>query len=259
VRVSLLSASTCSRREPRNRTRSKLHSTVQTYTVSAQNLLEALARVSGDFDLPMGIEWESSTVPYHPVSLSYEHSTTPFRILQDLVAFEPPYSFSTGNGVVHVSKGAIFYDSRNFLNIRIGSFQASSEYVFDLSYRRLYQTVLEQTNPVPKPEALGYGGSNTIAAGDRKVSFYLQDATVRDVLDRFVTSAGFNIWLVTFPEVKTVAPKGFFKMTSIFSPNLPDNKLPIWDLLRPGYDPVRKEDGLGWKRGHWAAFDKPEQ
>jgi hypothetical protein len=225
-----------------------LHATVQSYSIAGRNLLEALARLSTEFDLPMGIEWELSTVPYHVVNRTYQGPTTPFQILRDLVALEPPYGFTIGNGVIHVGKDTIFYDSRNFLNIRIGRFQASSEYIFDLSYRRLYPAVLEQANPSPKNEALGCAGSNTIAAGDRKISFYLQDATVRDVLDRFVTSAGFNIWLVTFPETKSMTSKGFFRTISIFSPNLPETKLPIWDLLRPGYDPVRREEGLGWRR-----------
>jgi hypothetical protein len=236
-----------------------LHSQVKSYTLAAQNILEGLAQMSGDFDLPMGIEWEESSGPFHPVNLTYSRPTTPWQVLQDVVAAEPPYTMTTSNGVVHVGKAATSNDTRNFLNLTVGDFQASDEYVFDLSYRRLHKQVLEQANPAPGPASAGRAGSNTVGAGDRAVSFVVHNATVSDIHDRFVTSAGFNIWLVTYPEAKTVTGRGFFKTISIFSAELPDNLLPTWDLLRPGYDPVRKQNVFYWKRGRWAQFDAPEK
>lgn len=228
----------------------RLHSSVQNYAISAENLLQALAKVSDDFQLPMGIEWELSSVPYHPVKLAYA-STTPWQILQDLVAVEPPYSFGVANGVVHVSKDALFHDSRNFLNISIDNFQLSSEYVFHAN-NRLRRLVPELVGSRPVLEKQGgCAGSFGVGAGDQKATFHMQNVTVRDILDRFVTSAGFNIWMATFPEIKTTTPKGFFKNISILSPNLPDVELPAWDLLYPGYDPARKQFGPGWKRGEW--------
>jgi hypothetical protein len=230
-----------------------LDAPVPRYSIESENLLQALAKFSDDFQVPIGVEWQLSKVPYMPVKLRFER-TTALQILKEMVAVDPGYTFSTSNGVIHVSRITIFDDSRNFLNIPLNDFALSSEYVFHAN-NRLRQLVVQLANPVPSKNEMGCAGSFGVGAGDQLASFHLRNVVVRDVLDRFVTSAGFNIWLVTFPEIPTTTVKGFFKSTSIFSPNLPDSELPAWDLLLPGYDPVRKEMGIGWKPGPWRVKD----
>lgn len=121
----------------------RLNSAVENYSISAENLLQALARVSVDFHLRMGIEWEASSTPYHSVLLKYDKAT-PLQVLQDLVALEPSYVFSAANGVVHVSRSTVYDDRRNFLNLHIDTFDASQEYVFHAS-NRLHHLVFKLT------------------------------------------------------------------------------------------------------------------
>jgi len=224
----------------------KLRSNIENYTVNAANLLQASAKFSDDFQVPMGIEWQLSSVPYKPIRLQFSN-TTVLQILRGIVAVEPGYAFNTDNGVVHLGKTTITDDPRNLLNLRIKDFDLSSEYVFHAN-NRLRQLVVDLTNPsLPKHDA-GCAGSYGVGAGDQKATFHLRDATVRNILDRFVTAAGFNIWLATFPEIPEADADDFFKSTSIFSPDLPRTNLPAWDLLLPGYDPVRKQIGVGWKQ-----------
>jgi hypothetical protein len=232
-----------------------LHTAVPSYRVESENLLQALAKFSDDFHVPIGIEWQLSKVPYGPIKLRYER-TTVIQILEDMVATEPAYTLSPSNGVMHVSRVTTLDDSRNFLNIPIGDFELSSEYVFHAN-NRLRHMVLGLANVASHQTELGCAGSFGVGSGDQLASFHLHNVVVRDVLDRFVTSAGFNIWLVTFPEIPAVTGKGFFKSVSIFSLNLPDSELPAWDLLLPGYDPVRKQMGVGWKQAPWTAGTKP--
>jgi hypothetical protein len=226
-----------------------LHSVVTGYAVDAENPLQALAKFSDDFHVPLGIEWQLSSVPSKAVRLRFE-KTTVLQILTDIVAVEPGYALSTANGVAHVGRVTISDDRRNFLNIPISNFELSSEYIFHAN-NRLRKLVVELSNPISTKNEAGCAGSFGVGAGDQKASFQLHDVVVRDVLDRFLTSAGFNIWLVTFPELPATTTKSFFKSISIFSPNLPDSELPAWDLLLPGYDPVRKQMGIGWKQGAW--------
>jgi hypothetical protein len=226
----------------------RLRSSVKSYAISGDNLLEALAKVSDDFHLRVGIEWVSPSVP-SPVSFRYDR-TTVLEILQDIVATDPAYTLGTANGVVHVAHRAVSDEARNFLSQRVGDFEASSEYVFHAS-NRLHGIVVGMTAYAgTQPQGRGCAGSFGIGAGDHLASFHLQNATVREILDAFLASSGFNIWLVTFPEVNTSA-HGFFRTTSVFSPNLHDAELPTWDLLLPGYDPVRGGFGVGWQRGDW--------
>jgi len=222
---------------------------VENYSLHAENLLERLAKLSDDFEIPMGIEWQVSSVPYRKVELQFVNSTV-IDILTSLVAIEPGYTFNAKNGVVHVSRVTIADDRRNFLNLQIDDFQLSDEYVFHAN-NRLRNLVVQLVNPAPEKTGTACAGSFGVGAGDRVVSFHLSNVTARDILDRFITSAGFNIWLVAFPELPELTSRGFFESISVFSPNLPESELPAWDLFLPGYDPVKKEMGIGWKQGAW--------
>jgi hypothetical protein len=254
--VSLLYSIFASAQTPESVLEEKLRSNVQSYSISADNLLEALARVSDDFQLRMGVEWAISSTPDRPVSLKYDN-TTILQIIEELVSTEPLYTFTTANDVVHVSNRATFEDARNFLNLRIPEFQVSSEYVGHAS-NRLHKIVVELTINPRKAEGGTHGcaGSYGVGAGDYLASFHLQDATIRDILDKFLTSGGFNIWLVRFTEANTSTTGGFFTTKSVFSLNLPESELPVWDLLVPGYDPVRKQFGIDWPRGTWQPTTK---
>jgi hypothetical protein len=79
---------------------------------------------------------------------------------------------------------------------------------------------------------------------------------VRDVLDKFVVSAGFNIWLVSFPEAKTTVPRGLFRTLSMDGSDLPEDLVPMWYLLTPEHDPVRKGLGIGSPEGEWQPVGK---
>lgn len=233
----------------------KLHSSVQNYSLSAQNLLQALARVSDDFELRMGIEWELASAPYHPVALKYD-KVTPLQVIEDLLAIEPAYALSIANGVVHVSRKTLIDDKRNFLNLHVEAFDVSEEYVFHAS-NRLHQIVFRLANQLTEEDPrAGCAGSSAVGAGDHLATFHLHEITVQDILDKFVVSAGFNVWLVTFPETKTVTPSGFFRTLSMDGSSLPEDLIPMWYLLTPGHDPVGKGLGIGWPRGEWPPVGK---
>jgi hypothetical protein len=135
--------------------------------------------------------------------------------------------------------------------LRVGDFQVSSEYVVHASNRLNSVVANLATTPPAEGKSYGCAGSFGVGAGDHVTSFNLQNATVRDILDRLVESAGFNIWLVTFPEAQKPAQGAMLKTTSIFNPGSAPSDAPRWDLLLPGYDRERKAFGLGWQRGDW--------
>jgi hypothetical protein len=234
---------------PQVRLDRELHMTVETYSVEAENLLQAVAKFSADFQVPIGVEWQLSRVPYKPINMKFA-KTSVFQILAAIVAVEPTYTFGESNGVIHLSRVTLTDDKRNFLNIQIDNFELSSEYVFHAN-NRLRRLVVALANHSTSKQELGCAGSSVVAAGDKVASFSVHSVAVRDILDRLITSSGFSIWLVTFPEIPSLTPNGFFASISVFSPNLSESELPAWDLLLPGYDPVRKQMGIGWKQGSW--------
>jgi len=240
---------TCHAQSAEAQLEQRLHARVANYSISASNLLEALAQVSDDFQLPMGIEWEAASQRDDNVSLKYA-DTTAIQILQDLVSRSPNYVLTQENGVVHVASKAVRDDVRNFLNLTIPEFDLSSEYVLHAN-NRLQKIVIQMVNHLPEAEAAyGCAGSFGVSAGDRVASFRMQKVMVKDILDRFLTSSGLGIWLTTFPDADA-SGSVMFRTTSVFSPDLPKDRLPTWDFLLPAYDPVRGGFGVGWPRVEW--------
>lgn len=239
----------CSAQSPATEVERGLQVRVESYSISASNLLEALAKVSDDFQLPMGIEWEGASRRDSAVSSRYVHATA-LQILQDLVGTSADYVLTQENGVVHVASKPVRDDPRNFLNSKIPQFDLSSEYVRHAS-NRLQEIVVQMTNHLPEGEGVnGCAGSFGVGAGDRVASFGIRNGTVRDILDRFLTSSGMGIWLVNFPDTNASA-SGFFRTVSVFNPDQAEDNLPTWDFLLPGYDPVRGGFGIGWPRVEW--------
>lgn len=239
----------CVAQSPATEVEQRLHARVDSYSISASNLLEGLAQVSDDFQLPMGIEWEGASRKDSAVSSRYVHATA-LQILQDLVGTSADYVLTQENGVVHVASKSVREDPRNFLNLKIPQFDLSSEYVLHAS-NRLQNIVVQMANHLPEGERVyGCAGSFGVSAGDRVASFGIRNGTVRDILDRFLTSSGMGIWLVDFPDTNAAA-SGLLRTVSVFNPDLPEDRLPTWDFLLPGYDPVRGGFGIGWPRVEW--------
>ena len=83
--------------------------------------------------------------------------------------------------------------------------------------------------------------------GDRKVTFKLENVTVRDVLDKLSLAADFKFWVVTYPEKATLTARGFYRTLSLYTGLVPDEDQPVWHLLQWGYDPVLKDFRPDWK------------
>ncbi len=225
----------------------QLNSNVRNYSIEVGSVVEALAKISSDFHIRMGIEWETTVGPSRPVSINYANGSL-LDLLKQIVSVEPLYKLTIQSGIVHVGKEPIVDDRRNFLNIRISSFEASNEYAFHAS-NRLHTLLLDLANS-PQEKGGGCAGSWTVGVGDHQTTFLMRDASVREILDRLVLSAGFNIWLVTFPEAKSITEKGFYKTSSLFGP-VSDSAQPMWDLLLPGFDPSTRSFPPGSNRSEW--------
>jgi hypothetical protein len=191
----------------------------------------------------MGIEWVRSARTTSPIHLS-QHDSTVREIISALVESQGGYEMKADERIVHVRPTRADGDKHDFLNVRIARFQLDDEYVA-VGSRRLWSEVHWIVNPAEKrPNA--EAGSIGIGNGDQKVSFQIAKATVRDVLDRLATSAGLNVWVVSYPEVVSYTSGGYRRTVSLFNDDLSDEQQPQWDLLPWGFDPVSKRVCRDW-------------
>jgi hypothetical protein len=148
-----------------------------------------------------------------------------------VVVFAPAgYELDLSNGVVHIRPVILRDDPGNILNVRVPSFEVRDEYV-NMASRRLELLAHSIVVPPDPAEAsLGSGGSMATGSGDRKTSFRLQNATVRDILDKLCLAADLHVWIVGYPpESPTRTAAGFVRTTTVILDLTVDDKFqPVW-------------------------------
>jgi hypothetical protein len=211
----------------------KLAAVTSAYSLNAAGALEAVVKVAGDFRLPMGIECIKVASNTAPFTRSWR-DTTPSAILEDIVKAYPQYQFEVGNGVVHVFPVTMKGNRADVLNARIGMFEVHDQLVSSAAYWDLAARVRKITEPPdPNGEIASMAGNIISGLGDGRVTFRIEDATVRDVLDKLCLSAGLNIWVVAYPPEPSMTRGGFFKTISLRESAVRNDRdfIPSWQFL----------------------------
>lgn len=208
----------------------RLATPVESYSLRADRLLDAVTQAAGAFHIPVGIEWVKLT----DATTTFAHSwrqTTPLTVLRDILNAYPGYALETGNGVVHIFPEALRGDPGDIVNLRIGSFEVNNQFVNFAAYQLALKA---KTVVAPRRSAQGgWGASIASGLGDRRVTFRVEDATVRDVLDRLCLAAGMNIWVVAYPKEPAKTQAGYLK-TIRLDRSVPDEDeafFPSWAFL----------------------------
>jgi len=203
-------ASLCNAQEDRTKALEvKLASTVEEYSVNAEDPLNALLEVAADFQLPIGIQWIRNMGK--PVSRSWEQ-TTISGLLSDIAAAGGKYHIDVNNGVVHIGPAGLMGTENDVLDLKLDSFEVSNRYV-----RFALVNLRQRVQPLMVPEHVvkgGYAGSVPTGAGDRPVTLKLTNPTVRDVLDALCLAADLKVWLVGYTSSPTKTSAGFLRTAS---------------------------------------------
>lgn len=204
---------------------------IENYTMTSDTMVQALNRMARDFRVPMGIEWVQDAATTHPVQQSWRH-TKVYDVIQSLVSAYPGYECQVVDGVVHVYDRELLNDPSNPLNLRVSSFEAEKEWVAlaSLRLRNMLQPLVHHRDPPPP----GSGEAGSFLAGmggERYVTVKLKNASVREVLNKLVLSAGETNWVVTYPDKRTLTSKGFRQTAALFSTApIPEDQQPVWTL-----------------------------
>src|SRR5712692_74379 len=211
----------------------KLQSRVSTYSLRSEDFAHALITFADHFELPMGIEWVRSPETLRNVNLSWRDLTVS-QMLQAIVNSQPGYKVETSGGIIHVFPEATHSSRQNFLNLKISSFKLRNQ-VVEVASHRLRDLVRPQVSPAePKSQASrGFAYSQATNLDDPRFSVSLEDANVRQVLDKLITASDRKIWIVTFfPEGRSTSV-AYLRTTTLWTNAMvPDSEQPVWDLLR---------------------------
>ena len=214
---------------------------VASYSVRAKNLLQAVAQVSSDFNLPIGVEWAGDRATAKEIVREW-HNTTVDQILRDVASFDVEYQLELSNGVVHVRKFGITDNSRNPLNITIPSFKTEGIYTGDAAFQLSKQASLLMF-PRQEAQRSACGGSSSAGSGEKRLSLAMTDTTVRDILDALLTRSEFAMWVVVFPNQQP--DTGYLKTESLWG-NKTDPQQPDLSFVARYLDPL-----TGRHRGDW--------
>ncbi len=205
---------------------------VENYSLEASSFLDALLKISAQFQLPMGVEWVKSPDTLRPIHFSRPR-TTMTEILQAVVSAPAGYDWRMEDGVVHVFEHNLREDTRNPLNVVIKSFDEQPETI-GWANNNLHQMV---DQVVRHPEQSGMSGSVLGYPGEPVYNFAARNVPARSILDKIVlaglsASPGMSrIWIATFPDPPAFTRVGFLEVI----PTLPaDQNQPYWNLRRWG-------------------------
>ena len=195
---------------------------VQTYSLEANNLIDALLKMSAQFQFSLGVEWVKSAETLKPVRVTRSHTTVP-DIIQAVVSTYAGYEWRNEDGVVHVFQRDLMPDTRNPLNITIKSFDDPPETV-GWANNNLFQMV---SHVVRHPELSGISGSVLGGPGEPVFRFAAENAPARIILNQIVTSGTRTtpptprmnrIWIATFPETPAFSRTGFLEVVPMWNP-----------------------------------------
>ncbi len=214
---------------------------VQNYSLDANNFIDALLKMSAQFQFSLGVEWVKSAATLKPVRVTLSH-TTVADVIQAVVSNFAEYEWRNEDGIVHVFQRDLIRDTRNPLNITIKSFDEQAETV-GWANNNLFQMV---SHVVRHPELFGISGSVLGGPGEPTFRFTAENAPARNLLNQIVTcgtrtqppTPGMNrIWIATFPEKPLFGRTGFLEVVPMWNPKfVSDDTQPFW-ILRPWGDP----------------------
>lgn len=201
-----------------------LNKRVADYSLGPSSLVEALVRVSNDFQIPMGIAWVDSPTANARTRFAWKNMTVQ-EILDDIVRIQRSYDVQFKNGVLQVSPSReLISDNQNFLKLRLESFEAHDDFV-EIASLKLHMLVTPRKN----------GQLSIGATGDSKVHLELTNPTVEDALDALAVASNRKIWVVTFLDDIGLTHRGMRRSISLWNRKpQPDEEQPGWDMLRWG-------------------------
>lgn len=177
------------------------------FVPAAGSVREQLIQVAQHYKIPMGIEWAAKPEEKQ-VKLVAGEAPTVRALLDAILRATPDYSITIREGVVNVSDSRYVVDSLNFLNLRIDEFSVTRADVYSAGFQlrhKVRATLHPELFVGGSNGGYGHGFPDESGLQVRNISFSGKGLTVRDILNRIVSSNGNALWFVS------IAPPAMMK------------------------------------------------
>jgi hypothetical protein len=210
----------------------KLQIRVPQYTLDAIDFAHAIASIASRFNLPVGIEWVRSQNTLKAFHRSWKDATVQ-EILTAIVRSQPGYTMDVKGGIVHVFSRTATSRRLDFLDMTVDRFEMRNQIV-EIGSRRLRDLVRYRMSAGESSHERrgGIVASQAANIGDPQFSFTLQNASVRQILDKLSLESDRKIWIVTYSGDNIAGTSYLRTMTLWNNSNVPDAEQPVWDMFR---------------------------
>lgn len=182
------------------------------FVPAAGRVREQLVQVAQHYKIPMGIEWVLQP-DEKEVKLVAGGAPTVMALLNLILQANPDYSLTVRRGVVSVRDSRYTVDSRHFLNLRIGEFSLTKANVFDAEFElrfKIHATLHPERYVGGMNGGYGYGIPDENGLDVQNISFSGKNLTVRNILDRIISSNGNTLWVVNIAPSRMMKNEPFF-------------------------------------------------
>jgi hypothetical protein len=188
------------------------------YIPAAGTTLTELLDVAQHYGIPMGIEWvyQPTMEELRPI---VPNKATVEDLIKSILQQSLGYQMETAKGVLHIYQPFLYTDPKNFLNIRVPTFEVKDATVFGIEakLRRDIPKVLH-----PEPHESGSSGGRIIG-GHRSDGFDLNNITfsgknicIREVLDNTIVQNGNSLWVAQLDVSQMMSNEPFYAQVSLY-------------------------------------------
>jgi hypothetical protein len=181
-----------------------------TFIPTSKSALEQLIEVAQHYHLPMGIEWnsEAKSAPAVNPLLWLKDNATVQDLINAILQQSPDHHLTLERGVVHISQPELSAHPKNFLNLRIKSFDARQASLFSAEFQ-LRNAIHNRLYPEDFKDGFngGYGSPHPHVFEAPNVTFSGNDLTVLEILDGIAVSNGNALWMAVAPASEFMIDK----------------------------------------------------
>jgi hypothetical protein len=170
---------------------------IERFSTSGRTLVDSVIELAYKYQVPMAIEYADREATTRPLNLEFHNKS--FRgIVEAIVKEDPQYRVSFSNGIVDIFSPMAREDSSNLLNKIMKDFSVT-EMETRLADSQLFCAVVQ---------AAGSGGcAGSLAVGQwdpLRITLYLHNVRVYEILNAIVAQNGRAIWTVTVSNLASL-------------------------------------------------------
>lgn len=203
-----VAASTVSQDVPRKESKGNIHTVVKAFDNQRKPLIPTLYQIVTDFQLPLGIESFDREGLEEPVNVKGANTTIE-GLLDICVKQTRGYAWAVRDGVINVYSTTPSQKPPDFLNLILPSFEVMNKSVAEASANLQMHVALQMLCSNHQGPCGAVSTSlSTPDSHETRLTFKMQNATVRQILNRLVATQGNATWIALLRDKVSLTGSG---------------------------------------------------